>query len=140
MKILIIVIPLLYSCASIAVDKTPPQGEMIYDILLSIRDVRLNNEPLCRVVSTTRNAENLTFGNHLSTIFSTSYNSSTINTIKSSCALSKHEESNKITDIWDCKFEIAESSKEGEFISSSMVAFGVNAKSLNYQPGTLRCF
>jgi len=140
MRMLILVIPLLYSCASIAIDKTPPNGEAVYDILLNIRDIRLNNEPLCRMVSTTRNTDNLTFGNHLSTILSSSYNSSTTNTIKSSCALSKHEKNNEIIDIWDCKLEILETSKEGEFISSSMIAFGVNTKSLTYQPGTLRCF
>ncbi len=31
MRILILVIPLLYSCASIAVDRTPPSGEIIFD-------------------------------------------------------------------------------------------------------------
>ena len=140
MRILILIIPLLYSCASIAVDRTPPSGEIIFDILLSIRDIKLNDEPLCRMVSTTRSTDSLTLGNHLSKILSTSYNSSTINTIKTSCALSKHEISNKIIDIWDCQLQIMETSEAGEFISSSMVAFGINAKSLIYQPGTLRCF
>lgn len=141
MKILFFILPLLYSCSTVAGNKPPPSGELFYDVLLSIRDIKLSKEPLCNITSVTRSTSDLTFGNHLSTILSTSYATNTINTISSSCSASKYEKKNKTTiDIWDCKLEIKETSNKGDFISSSMVAFGINAENMEYQTGTLRCF
>ncbi len=138
MKILLFALPLLYSCSIVAGNKPPPSGELFYDILSSMRDLKLSEEPLCNLTSVTRNTSDLTFGDHLSTILSTSY---TTNTISSSCLISKHEKENKaIIDIWDCKLEIKETSNKGDFISSSMIAFGINMEKLKYQVGTLRCF
>ncbi len=138
MKILFFVLPFLYSCSTVAGDKIPPSGELFYDILLSMRDIKLSEEPLCNLTSVTRNTNNLTFGNHLSTILSTS---NTTNTISSSCSISKYEKKNKvIIDIWDCKLEIKETSNKSEFISSSIIAFGINPEKMKYQAGTLRCF
>ncbi len=141
MKILLFMLPLLYSCSTIANNKTPPSGELFYDVLLSMTDVKLSNEPLCNLTSVSRNTSELTFGNHLSTILSVSYKTNSTNTISSSCSISKHEKENKtVVDIWDCKLELKETNSKGNFISSSMVAFGINTDNLKYQAGTLRCF
>ncbi len=140
MKIIIIILPFLFSCTSIASDKFIPNGEIFYDILFSIQNLDLSKEPLCNVISVTRKNSKITLGEHLSTILSTSYNSTAKNTIKSSCLLSKHEDANKnIVAIWDCKLEVNETKVSGEFISASMIAFGINAKNMKYQSGTLRC-
>ena len=141
MKILFFLLPILYSCSTEAGNKIPPSGELFYDILLSMSDIKLSEEPLCNLSSVTRKTNHLTFVNHLSTILSTSYTTNTTNTISSSCTISKHEKKNKvIIDIWDCKLEIKETSNKGDFISSSMIAFGINPKKMEYQAGTLRCF
>jgi len=141
MKILLLVVSFLYGCSTVAGNKTPLSGELFYDVLLSMRDIKLSKEPLCNLSSVTRNTSELTFGNHLSTILSTTYSTNTSNKISSSCSISKFEKENKvIIDIWDCKLEIKEISNKGDFISSSMIAFGINAEKLEYQTGTLRCF
>lgn len=140
MKIIFLVLPLLFSCSTVAEDKSIPNGEVFYDVLFSIQELILSNEPLCNLTSVTRKNTKITLGNHLSTVLSTSYNTNTKNSISSSCSLSKHENKNKvIVDIWDCKLEVSEKNTKGDFISASMIAFGINTKSMKYQPGTLRC-
>lgn len=141
MKALLFVLPLLYSCSTIANNKAPPSGELFYDVLLNMRDIKLSNEPLCDLTSVFRNTSDLTFGNYLSTILSTSYKTNSTNTIYSSCSISKFEKKNKmLITIWDCKLEIKETSSKGDFISSSIIAFGINTENMKYQSGTLRCF
>lgn len=140
MKILFIVLPFLLSCSSVVADKSAPNGETFYDVLFSIQDLDLSTEPLCNLMSVTRKNSKITLGNHLSTILSTSYSSTTKNVISSFCSLSKHENKNKrVIDIWDCKLEIKETNNKGAFVSASMVAFGVNTKTMKYESGTLRC-
>lgn len=141
MRVLFFVLPFLYSCSTVADNKTLPSGELFYDVLLSMRDIDLGKEPLCNLTSITRKSSKLTFGNHLATILSTSYIKNTTNTISSSCTESKFEKNNKvIIDIWDCKLVIKETNENGEFISSSMVAIGIDMNILKYQAGSLRCF
>jgi len=141
MKNLLFLLPLLYSCSTVANDGKPPTGEEMFDILLSIGSIKLSKEPLCHMKSVTRNAEEITLSHHLATVLSTSFNPDTVNTINSSCSKSKNDKANgKLIDIWDCQLEIKESTEKGEFISSSMIAFSVTLDKLNYLNGTLRCF
>lgn len=141
MKALLLVLSLLYGCSTIANNASPPSGELFYDTILNMRDIKLSNEPLCDLTSVFQKTSDLTFGNHLSTILSTSYKTNSTNTISSSCTMSKFEKKDKVfITIWDCKLEIKETSSNGDFISSSMIAFGINAENMKYQPGTLRCF
>lgn len=132
---------LFYGCSTLATDATAPDGEQVFRLLLGSGNIRLQDEPLCNVVSLTRkNGETLLL-DHLATVLSTSYGSKNVNTFASSCSKSRHETSDgEVVEIWDCNLQINETSPEGEFISSSMVAFGVAIDKSAILPGTLRCF
>ena len=136
-----LVVIFLTGCSTIAVGNTAkPSGEEIFDILFANLHLPIDNEPLCNMKSTTREHESITLGQHLATIFSVSYASDSIITIKSSCGRSKHESKNKeVIDIWDCDIEVLENNRDGEFISSAMIAFSTPLDKTELLPGSLRC-
>lgn len=142
MKILLAFAIALQGCAVFAGEPVkPPSGEIVFDILLKNSNLPLKNEPLCNMSSATRNSNGITLGEHLATIFSVSYESNNTVALKSSCELSKVEEkTGKVIDAWDCKLEMLETNKAGEFISSAMVAFSISLDKTRMIYGSLRCF
>jgi len=132
----------LVGCSSVTVTSAEkPTGEEIFDLISKSSAISLKNEPLCNVKSFTRKNENLTLGEHFSTNLSVSYENDNKVKIKSSCSLSKHDLSEiEVIDVWDCKFEVLESSLSGEFISSSIIAFAINLGKSKIIPGSIRCF
>jgi len=132
---------LFYGCSTLATDGSPPDGEVVFRLLLNSGYISLKNEPLCNVTSLAKKNEETLLVDHLATVFSTSYLSKNINTFASSCSKSKHEtKDGKIIEIWDCNLQIKETSPDDEFVSSSMVAFGISIDKSKFLPGTLRCF
>jgi len=132
---------LFYGCSTLATDGSPPDGEEVFRLLLSNANISLKNEPLCNMTSVTKINGEMLLVDHLATVLSTSYLSKNTNTFASSCSKSKHEtKDGKIIEIWDCNLQIKESSPDDEFISSSMVAFGISIDKSKFLPGTLRCF
>lgn len=142
MKSSLPLIMLLFGCTSVTITSADkPSGEEIFDLVLKHSSLPLNNEPLCDVKSFTRNGDNLTLGEHFSTNLSVSYESENQVGIKSSCSLSKHDFSETdVIEVWDCKLEILETSKNGAFISSSMIAFASDLKKSKIIAGSIRCF
>ena len=142
MKPRFLFIILLVGCSSITVTSAEkPSGEEIFDLVLKSSSLPLQNEPLCNAKSFTRKSENLTLGEHLSTNLSVSYESDNQVGIKSSCERSKHDLSETdVIEVWDCKLEILETSKNGAFISSSMIAFASDIEKSKIISGSVRCF
>lgn len=142
MKLSLIFILLLAGCSSLTVTSAEkPSGEEVLDLVLKNSSLPLENEALCEVKSFSRNGENLTFGEHLATNLSVSYESDNVVRIKSSCSRSKHDlGKTDVIEVWDCKLEILESSESGAFISSSMIAFATDLDKSKIIAGSIRCF
>lgn len=142
MKPCLFVIILLFGCSTVTVTSAEkPSGEEIFDLILMNSSLPLQNEPLCNVESFTRKSESLTLGKHFSTNLSVSYESDNQISIKSSCSRSKHDFSKTdVIHVWDCKIEILETSKNGAFISSSMIAFASDLEKSKIIGGSIRCF
>lgn len=142
MKIIFALAIALQGCAVFAYEPVkPPGGEAVFDILLKNSNLPLKYEPLCNMSSATRGSDDITLGEHLATILSVSYESNNTVALKSSCELSKFEEkTGKAIDAWDCKLEMLETNKAGEFISSAMVAFSISLDKTTMIHGSLRCF
>ncbi len=122
-------------------DETKPDGQQVFDLLLKASDLPLNNEPLCNMKSVAHQNSSISLGQHLSTVFSLSYETENTLTIKSSCDKSKFETSNKeLIDIWDCKVEALEENVNKEFISSAVIAFATDLHKKSVISGSLRCF
>ena len=139
-KIFVLTLFLHYGSAFALENTKPPSGEQLFDILFKNLNISLNMEPLCDMKSTTRENMDITLGQHLSTILSESYDTDNIVSLKSACSLSKYDNKGAITNIWDCKLEMKETDKKGEFISSSMVAFYISLDKSRLINGSLRCF
>ena len=142
MKYLIILVVFTMSCSSYASKSaTPPTGEEVYDALFRSLNLNLDKEPLCEMTSVSRGKTSISLGDHLATIFSTAHASKNTTTIKSSCSLSKFEDSKgNVTDAWDCSLQVNETNNKHEFISSSTVAFNITLDKKILIPGNLRCF
>ncbi len=141
MKKIVFLIIMAYGCSAMAVDPIPPTGEEVFKLLLSSGNIKLKNEPLCNVISISKIHDDMLLVNHLATVFSTTYDTDNINTVATSCSKSKHQkESGHVVDIWGCSLQVTESSQNGSFISSSMVAFGISKGKNKIVSGTLRCF
>ena len=142
MKLAIALMVLLSGCSTIASSQdSPSNGEAVFDAVLKSSNLPLKDEPLCNVVSTTRKNESITLGQQLATNLSVSYESKNTVEIKTSCAPSKFETKDKaILDVLDCKIEVLEKSKKGEFISSSMIAFATDLNKTRVLAGSVRCF
>lgn len=135
----------LFGCASIAETPTKtsakPSGEQVLSSLFEAFDRNLSEEPLCSMGSISDPKSPYRLKNHLSVIFSTSYESKNSTSIETTCSASKHEKPNgKTIDIWDCKLTVNEATKTGEFISASTIAFGLKKTNLRFMPQSLRCF
>lgn len=133
---------LIAGCSTATVTSAEkPTGEEALDLLLMSSSLSLKHEPLCEQESITRKSESLTLGQHLATNLSVSYKTINEVKVKSSCLKSKHDLSDSQTiDVWDCKFEVLESDKNGNFISSSMIAFSADIEKTKVIPGSIRCF
>jgi PBP1b-binding outer membrane lipoprotein LpoB len=142
MKRALILTVLLSGCSTMATSQDyKSNGEEVFDVIFKSINLPLKDEPLCNVISTTRKSESLSLGQHLATNLSVSYESKNTVEIKSACAPSKFEtKSKEILDVLDCKIEILEKSKKGEFISSSMIAFSTDLNKTRVLPGSVRCF
>lgn len=142
MKLAIALTVLLAGCSTIASSQNlPSDGEAVFDAVLKSSNLPLNDEPLCNGVSTAQENESLTLGQQLATNLSVSYESKNTAEIRTSCAPSKFETKDKaILDVLDCKIEVLEKSKKGEFISSSMIAFATDLNKTRVLAGSVRCF
>ena len=142
MRLLLLSMAFLLGCSSSG-ETSPlePTGEELFDLILKSANIDLKNEPLCDLQSFTRNKDSITLGEHLSTVLSASYKTDNELKIKSSCSASKHEMSNtEVVDVWDCKIEIEETNKSGEFVSSAMIAFASDLEKSEIIAGSIRCF
>ena len=129
------------SSAMAACELCKPNGEEVFDILFNSIHLPLDKEPLCNMKSITRGGGSINLGQYLATTLSLSYATKNKVEIKSACGRSKHEaDSQEIVEVWDCKVEIFETSQEGEFVSSAMIAFAVDLNKTNILAGSLRCF
>ena len=81
----------------------------------------------------------ITLGQHLATIMSVPYESANHVTIKTSCLPSKDDSSGNVLNVWDCKLEMNETSENGSFISSAMVAFYISFDKTKFIKGSIRC-
>lgn len=132
---------LFYGCSILATDVAAPDGEQVFRLLLGSGHIKLKDEPLCNVISISKKNGEPLLRDHLATVLSTSYDSKNVNSFTSSCARSRHETNDgQIVQIWDCNLQVNETSSDGEFISSSMVAFGISLDKSEILAGTLRCF
>ncbi len=128
------------ACAAPAA-KTPPAAEQVWQLFIQNMALPLSAEPNCQQVSAADPAQSLTLGQHFATNLSVSYTTEHTVSFSSSCAASKMElDDDQLQAIWDCKIEILEQDKQGEFISSSMTAFYLNMDGTALLPGSLRCF
>lgn len=139
MKVNLVVLLLLLACISNAETILKPTGEQALSAFFSALDVYLSSETLCDVGAATNKKEKLKLRDYLATILSTSYDSQNVTSIQADCSESKHEGEEGVVDIWDCKLMINETSSEGRFVSSSILAFGLDKKEVTYLSGTLRC-
>lgn len=123
--------------------ETPPINSEVYKALFAMHKIDLKNEPLCGItpINDKNDTESTLFSNYLSSLLSLAHNNNNTVAIASSCEASKTElENGKLKDIWDCKFQLTETNEQGDFISSAMIAVGLDMRTLKYQPKTLRCF
>jgi len=129
----ILLLLLLTGCSVHAATSTPPPtGEQVFKALLKNGNIELATEPLCKA--------NINLLSQLSLALSVSYENENITTIKSSCAPSKFEKSDKmVINMWDCTVQINENNKQGEFISSSTFVFSMTKGKKEFIKGSLRC-
>jgi hypothetical protein len=140
MKRIILITFLFFGCSTTAEQLTAPTGVEVFAALLSDGGLDLSSEPLCEFTPNFIGVSSTTLHDRLSLIFSMSFHSTNQNTVSSSCSMSKYEIKGNIIDIWDCRLELKETSPDGEFISSSMTAFGLSLMEKKLVHGTLRCF
>lgn len=141
MKKILLLILLLQGCSVFAgEDKGAPSGEEVFDLLMENVNIPLSKEPLCNLKSTTRNDSNITLGQHLSTLFATSYNNSNRVVFTSTCARSKFDKGKEAIDVWDCELNMNETRNQKEFISSATIKFSVPLNKRSVIPGSLRCY
>ncbi len=142
MKLFLLALLALSGCSSTAFsDNRKPTGEDVFDILLKNAELSLSTEPLCDISSATRKKMHITLGEHLATVLSVSHETANKVTMSSSCDKTKFEDdAGSLIDVWDCKVEVHEANPQGQFISSSMIAFSAELEDHNLVRGSVRCF
>lgn len=111
---------------------SPPSGEEVFNALLKNGNIDLATEPLCKA--------DMNLYEQMALALSVSYGNDNRTVIESHCLPSKHEMSTgNVVDVWDCTVQINENNKEGEFVSSSTIVFGLTLKTRELIKGSLRC-
>ncbi len=140
-KEVIISMSILGGSVSLAHDVTPPTGGEVFRLLFENAGMDLKSEENCLMPTKDHVSEKELLSDYLSDIFSLSYNSERNLSISSSCTASKYETSaDGVQAMWDCQFEMNETDDSGEFVSSSMLAFGISLDKSKILKNTLRCF
>lgn len=140
-KEVIISMSIFWISASHAHDETPPSGDEVFRLLFENAGMSLKSEENCLMPTKAHVGEKELLSDYLSGIFALSYNAERTLSISSSCSASKYETSTDgVQAMWDCQFEMNETNSSREFVSSSMLAFGISLDKSKILKNTLRCF